>query len=117
MTTTIAEHAVNGLDVAAANGIVRVRDGADTWLCRESRWDAAIATLTDDASDDDEGGSDAYTALCAAVGGPIATVIGVCRGDWGSLVRDAVGAGLLDEEDAERMYGMWHGAHTEQISK
>lgn len=106
---TRADQALAGLDVVAANGIVRVRDGMDTWLCRQPNYDAAVQYLElCEAYPSDEGGADAYTALCRLTsgGGAVASVVGTCRGDWQALVREAVVAGLVDPDDAPRMYGV-----------
>jgi hypothetical protein len=100
-----AEQATKGLDVIATKGIVRVSDGVDTWLCEEAAYDAAVSGLEGvDAIDDEDG--EAYTALCTAVRGPIATVVGSPRGEWRELVRRAVAADLVDPDDASRMFGV-----------
>lgn len=107
--TTMAEQAVSGLDVVAAHGIVRVRDGQDTWLCREPAYDAAMASLeAREADESDEGGAEAYGELCRTVrrDSPIATVIGSAKGEWETLVREAIAAGLVEADDARRMYGI-----------
>lgn len=105
-TVTLAEQATMGLDVVSARGVVRVRDGQDTWLCRAAAWDAAVAKLGEQkAYSSDDGGADAYRALCDEVAAPIASVNGRSRGDWARLVSDAVSADLVDPDDATRMYG------------
>jgi hypothetical protein len=103
---TMAEQAVTGLEVAIADGVVRVRDGHDTWLCTRGEWDRAIGKLADmEADESDEGGAEAYTALCATVRAPIASIDGPCKGDFAALVRDAVDAGVIPEE-AARSFGV-----------
>lgn len=95
-----AEQAVDKLDVVRQAGIVRVRDGNDTWLCRAAAWDAAYSGLeTRPPIAGDEGISDAYTALCGAVAAPIASLIGSNRGEYPALIRDAYACGLIQEGD------------------
>jgi hypothetical protein len=105
--TTMASAAIQGLNVTCRNGIVRVRDGQDTWLCTAAAWDAAVAKLDAKPADsDDENGAEAYGALCSEVADPVATAIGGCRGEWRALVRRAIEAGLVDADDAARLYGV-----------
>lgn len=101
-----AEQATAGLDVTAADGVVMVRDGMDTWLCEETEYDAAVEYLEGLRplpNDDDDGGALAYTALCEHVGGAVASIIGACHGDWRALVARAIEAGLIDDGKA---YGL-----------
>lgn len=102
---TMADQAVSGLDVEIDSGIVRVRDGHDTWLCRESAWDAAIAGLAARDAIVAEACADAYSALCAAVRSPVASINGTSRGDIVTLVREAYDVELIDADDA-RAYGV-----------
>lgn len=101
--TTMAEQAVRGLEVVAVDGVVRVVDGQDTWLCDESAWNAAVEVLKQRPADEnDRNGGEAYGALCRAVRGPIASLIGSCRGEWQLLVARAVAAGVVDDELAAK---------------
>lgn len=62
------EQARSGLTVDAADGIVRVRDGVDTWLADEEAWDLVRLAMDDEAAvEGDEGGADAYSDLCRRV--------------------------------------------------
>lgn len=103
---TRAEQAVVGLQVTKSSGVVRVRDGQDTWLARRRHYEAALARLAKQPADEsDEGGADAYSALCRTVAGPVVTLIGTPRGTDAQrrrLVRAAVDQGLLDAADAGR---------------
>jgi hypothetical protein len=98
---TRSEQAVSGLDFAMTANLVCVRDGQDTWICTRHAWDAAMEQLDAAAADErDEGGVEAYRALCTATAGSglIASIIGTSRGDSVALVRDAYAAGLIDAD-------------------
>ncbi len=41
------------------------------------------------------------TTVCDKVRGDIASINGASSGDWHSLVREAVAAGLIESDDAE----------------
>lgn len=102
----MAEQAVAGLQVAKSSGVVRVRDGQDTWLARRHHFEAALDRLAKRPADEsDEGGAEAYGALCRGVAGPVVTLIGTPRGAERArrmLVRAAVDQGLLDADEAGR---------------
>jgi hypothetical protein len=95
--------------ITAAGGIVMINDGHDRWLCREDAYDRRYDELaTKPAYEGDEGASEAYSDLCY-VDGPIASINGDDKGsedELEQLLRDAVAAGLIDEETAVRSYGM-----------
>lgn len=98
----VYEMAVRGLDVVRKAGMVRVRDGEDTWLCRARAWRAAeIALASRTADDSDESGSEAYGLLCGKVRniGPIASINGTSKGQYETLVREAYEAELIDADD------------------
>lgn len=65
------EQAVEGLDIAVAGRVVRVRDGNDTWLVSREIWAHAKETMSAQSAyamaDDSEdlGGMEAYTDLCS----------------------------------------------------
>lgn len=100
---TMADVAVKGLDVLAAAGIVRVRDGEDTWLATEIAWDEAVRDLSDREASDDADASHAYTLLCRKVASesPIASINGTSRGEIAHMVRRAYAAELIDADDAK----------------
>lgn len=98
---TMADVAVKGLDVLAAAGIVRVRDGEDTWLATEIAWDEAVRDLSDREASDDADASHAYTLLCRKVASPIASINGTSRGEIAPMVRRAYAAELIDADDAK----------------
>jgi hypothetical protein len=104
--------ALEGIDVEAAGGVVRVRDGHDTWLCREAEWDAMVERVRSGAvrlsGADEDGYCDDYSTICAAVRGPVLTLNGSDHGtleERRELLRAAVEAELLLETDAAR-YGL-----------
>ena len=100
MTTNKYEQAIACLEIARAVGVVRVRDGVDTWLCTEEAWSSAKRQLSAVEDDDsDECGAEAYEALCLATPGPIASLQGSC-GDWVPLVIAAIAIGLVREDEA-----------------
>ena len=105
-----SEQSVEGLTVRKAGDVILVNDGDDTWLCRAEEWMHAHSTLRElpivDDDPDESGCCAAYNELCQQVAPPIASVIGHSRGDYPALVRDAVAAGLLDADDARRMYNV-----------
>lgn len=86
-----------GVDYTVANGVVRVRDGHDTWLCTLEAWD----TVTDVV--DSRGGD--YDDICRKIASPIASINGTSRGDVDGLVRMAYAGELIDDDDA-RAYGV-----------
>ena len=104
MMATLADQAIDGLDVVSARGVVRVRDGHTTWLCRESQWDAALAALAQrPALDDEDAGMHAYSDLCQRVRGPVVDRDASPRGsreEIAEMLRDAISGGLIDEDDA-----------------
>jgi len=94
---TMSEAAVKGLDIATGRGVMRVRDGEDTWLCWQSEWERAVVKLaTQDAVEGED--AEAYTALCSAVRGPVAALNGTSRGNIGGLLDAAFAAELIDED-------------------
>jgi hypothetical protein len=98
---TRAEQAIKGLDLTMARGVVRVCDGEDTWLCWQAEWDLALGKMLGvdaEESDSDDDGAEAYTALCRAVRGSVASLNGTSRGNLGGLL-DAAFAGALIDED------------------
>lgn len=97
------EAALDGVDVEAAGGVVRVRDGHDTWLCWEMEWDAMTERVLDGAvrltGPDDEGRSDDYSTICTSVRGPVLSLNGGDRGtpeQRAELLRAAVAAELAE---------------------
>lgn len=109
--------AVGGLDVTARAGVVRVRDGQDTWLCTQDAWTAVAEQLTAREQQSwDMGGAEAYSLLCRKVASlsPIASINGTTRGDVQSLIEAAYDAEMIDCEDARAMghatIGAWLAA-------
>lgn len=106
---TRAEQAVKGMDITTAGGIVMIDDGADRWLCHESDWDARYAELNTcapyESGDANEDIIAAYDDLCQ-IHGPVASVIGSSQGEYEALVQRAVAAGLIDQDTAQRGYGV-----------
>ncbi len=106
--TTMFDAAVLGLDIVALNGVVRIRDGEDTWLCDQDAWHAVAEQLEAREQDpSDVGGCEAYSLLCRkvrsrAIG--IASINGAPRGYWRLLVKSAYSAGLIALDDV-RAFG------------
>ena len=74
-----------GIDVETVDGVVRVRDGVDTWLCLESGWDAMVERVRDGEiirgmPSDEQAHAEIYSAVCAAVRGAVLSVAGSNRG-------------------------------------
>ena len=101
---SLYEVAIKSLHIVRSAGIVRVRDGADTWLCRAAAWEAARVRCERFAAGDDEG--EAYSRFCWAVRGDVASINGISRGDYTMLVREAFDAELIDAEDAGDGFGV-----------
>jgi hypothetical protein len=100
------EQAIDGLTIRSRGGVVSVDDGYDVWLCSQEAYDRAQGCLEALAPVRGEGGHvAAYDALCSAVSGDIASLVGGSRGDADRLVRTAVDAGLIDSVRAEA-YGV-----------
>ena len=110
-TTTKATLATKGLDVTREAGLVLVSDGQTQWLCEETAYDAAVESLSSetveldgmDAVDRQELEADAYAELCDRVAGPVVSNGGNGQGEpeeKASLVRRAVAAGMLAEDDS-----------------
>lgn len=106
---TMADVATDGLDVVAAQGVIRVRDGQDTWLARTAAYEAAVEVLTKrpvPADEDlDDAGMRAYSELCrlVSVASPVVSAIGSSRGtpeEQRGLVAVALGAELVDPDEA-----------------
>ena len=105
------EQAINGLDVAGADGIVRVRDGQDTWLCWRVEWDEARRAmqtlepvLYQDFEDEEPRGDEgeAYTQLCQAISEGV-SLNGGWQGDRErciEMLERALVEGLIDEGEA-----------------
>lgn len=97
--------AIDGLDVVVGRGVVRVRDGNDTWLAPRAAWDKAAEVMDgQDVDASDGGGAEAYSELCRRVarGGLIVSLSGVSRGtddEQEALVRAAVVEGMLDVDE------------------
>lgn len=104
MTATLADEATVGLRISKQSGLVLVNDGEDRWICRLPEWQAALEKLGAKPATEDDDTSEAYTQLCHAVKGDVASWIGTNRGNWEPLVREAFLAGLIDEDDV-RGYG------------
>lgn len=102
---TLAAEAVCGLRIVSGHRLMLVNDGTDEWLCEESAWNEAIVLLAREPATEDDDTAEAYTRLCRAVKGAVATKIGVNRGDWQRLVNEAYTAGMIDANDA-RAYGV-----------
>lgn len=95
--------AVQDLDVTVRSGIVRVRDGQDTWLCEHEGWLIVANQLESrEQHPADVGGAEAYSLLCRKVASvsPVASLNGTSRGDWRPIVEMANEAGLIDADDA-----------------
>src|SRR5581483_5362278 len=103
---TMAQLAVTGLDVVAADGVVRVRDGEDTWLATESAWDEAVASLETREAPEDVDAGEAYSLLCRKVrrDSPVASINGSSSKDIPLLVQRAYAADLIDADDV-KAYG------------
>lgn len=106
---TMADVATDGLDVVAARGVVRVRDGQDTWLAQTAAYEAAVEVLAKrpvPADEDlDDAGMRAYSELCrlVSVASPVVSAIGSSRGtpeEQRGLVAVALGAELVDPDEA-----------------
>ena len=102
-TETMMDAALEGIGVEAAGGVVRVRDGHDTWLCWELEWDAMTERVLSGAvrlaGPDDEGRSDDYSTICNAVRGPVLSLNGGDRGSpeaRAKLLSAAVAADLAE---------------------
>ena len=110
------EQAINELNIATAEGVVRVRDGHTTWLCEKAKWDDAAEQLDRrDAllNDDGDGGAEAYFQLCVAVVAPVVCLDGSDRGteeEMVGLVVRAVRGELL--RDTEPLAVRWIGQPT-----
>ena len=116
------DQARQGLTVDAADGIVRVRDGVDTWLCRSRDYGAVrVAMELQTPIDGDEGGPEAYSEFCrrvAALGELIVSGQGRERGADAQrldLVRRAVAAWLLDRDEALAVRYLGAAVEGEQI--
>jgi hypothetical protein len=103
---TMFDAATQGLDVVALGGVVRVRDGEDTWLCTQDGWQQVAEQLeARDQDAGDIGGGEAYSLLCRKVRSvsAIASTNGSPRGHSQPLVEAAYAAGLIDRDDASAM--------------
>lgn len=97
------QQAIEGLRIDKGEGVVRVRDGQTTWLCRARAWHAMQAQLESQPPREDEpdymtGKQSAYEDLCRAVSSPIISLGGTDRGpeaERRKLARWAAKADLL----------------------
>ena len=105
-TETMMDAALEGIEVEVAGGVVRVRDGHDTWLCWEREWDAMAERVDEGAvrlsGPDDEGYSDDYSTICGAVRGPVLSLNGGDRGTPAERSRLLVAAVAADLAEPER---------------
>lgn len=109
------EQAVQGLRIGRGNGVVRVSDGAYTWLCWEAAWDRArhalefMAPVADELKgsrlDTAEAGAQAYADLCGAVKGTLLETSG--SGDRGT--EDEQRALARAAQDADLLLPCWQG--------
>ena len=109
-TTNRYEQARRGLSILRGEHATVVRDSVSIWVCATAEYDAARTALeARPPVAGDEGEMEAYSDLCMTVEGPVATSVGMDRGDQVErtrLVIESVRAGLLEAHLAERLFGV-----------
>lgn len=103
---------LRGIRVVSRGGVVRVDDGADTWLCWEREWDAMIERVRSGELQlprgDEESEAEAYGRICHATRGPVLTAIGSSRGS--DEERDALRSAALKAEIIESDHATVRGS-------